>query len=107
MWVGHIAPHEVWRLDPSSAKPTARIAVGAEVRAVGFGGGYAWVLAGTSLLRVDPATNEVTRTVQLKSPSGVGGPSVLVHLEDPFGHEPILPTSIGLGYWAVWAVRGQ
>jgi streptogramin lyase len=81
VWVGHTAPHEVWRLNPSSAKPTAKIPVDGEVRSVGFGGGFAWVLAGTSLLRVDPATNEVTRIVRLKSPSGVGGPSVLVYLD--------------------------
>lgn len=65
LWVGHQSDRQVWRVDPETGQPTAKVPISDAARGVGFGGGLVWVSTETALLVIDPATNEVSRTIQL------------------------------------------
>jgi ligand-binding sensor domain-containing protein len=62
LWVGHNGPDLV-RVDPGTSEVVARIA--APLASVAEGEGAVWVATMNSVLRVDPATNEVTHTIEL------------------------------------------
>jgi DNA-binding beta-propeller fold protein YncE len=79
IWMGQQSG-EVWRLDPATGRPDAKIPVGGPVRGVAFGGGLAWVTTETSLLSIDPATNEVARRVPLTNPEPGLGPIGVAYL---------------------------
>jgi DNA-binding beta-propeller fold protein YncE len=79
VWMGHLSG-EVWRIDPETAEPTAKIRVGTEVRGLGFGGGYLWVATESGLQSIDPATNEVSRKIPLMDPSPQVGPIGVAYL---------------------------
>lgn len=64
IWMGQ-QYGEVWRLDPATGRPVAKIPVDGPVRGVAFGGQLAWATTETSLLAIDPATDEVTRRTHL------------------------------------------
>lgn len=71
---------EVWRLDPATGSPVAKIAVRDPVRGLAFGGGRLWVTTGRGLLSIDPATNQVVRTITLAKPSADEGPIGVAYL---------------------------
>ena len=66
VWVAHGGGH-LSRVDPSTGRVRASLAIAA-ANAVSFGAGAVWVAASDAgrLVRVDPATDSVTRTVQLQ-----------------------------------------
>ena len=81
VWVGYELTNAVVRLDPSSAKETATIAVGGGVRGVGYGGGFVWVTTEETLERIDPATNEATRMLRIMSANADFGPFSVAYLD--------------------------
>lgn len=81
MWVGHQADREVWRLDPEAVRPTARIRIIDAARGVGFGDGRVWVTTETALLVIDPATNEVSRTIRLIERAPGEGPREVAYAD--------------------------
>ncbi|MDQ3986675.1 MAG: hypothetical protein M3280_09285 [Actinomycetota bacterium] len=81
VWVGHELEREVWRLDPETTQPTAKIPIDGAIRGLAFGGGFVWVTTEGDLHSIDPATNEVTREIQLMSPSPDLGPIGVVYLD--------------------------
>jgi len=80
IWMGQQSG-EVWRLDPATGRPEAKIAVGGPARGVAFGGGSAWVTTETSLLSIDPATDAVSRKVPLTNAEPDLGPIGVVYLD--------------------------
>ncbi len=81
VWVGHEVEREVWRLDPETTQPTAKIPIDDPIRGLTFGGGSVWVTTERGLHSIDPATNDVTRDIQLMSPSPDLGPIGVVYLD--------------------------
>jgi hypothetical protein len=67
LWVGNELSRQVRRIDPQSGSTRATIATDPKVRGLGFGGGFVWVATETSLQRIDPRTNRVTRTTEITS----------------------------------------
>ena len=65
---------EVWRIDPETTRPTAKIPVDGHPRGLAIGGGLVWVTTETALLYIDPATNEVARMVPLTTQTMDQGP---------------------------------
>jgi streptogramin lyase len=59
---------EVERVDPGTAKVVAAIDTGPQPESLAVGAGAAWVLnqQGTSLARIDPRTNTVAATIDLR-----------------------------------------
>jgi len=80
IWMGQ-QNGEVWRLDPATGRPAAKIHVGGPVRGLAFGGELAWVTTETSLVSIDPATDEVTRRIPLTNPAPDLGPVGVAYLD--------------------------
>jgi DNA-binding beta-propeller fold protein YncE len=80
VWMG-LQYGEVWRLDPATGRPEAKIPVGDPVRGVAFGGQTAWVTTESSLLSIDPATNEITMGTHLIDPVPDLGPIGVAYLD--------------------------
>lgn len=80
IWMGQ-QYGEVWRLDPATGRPEAKIPVGDPVRGVAFGGQLAWVTTETSLLAIDPATDEVAIKTRLIDPVPDLGPIGVAYLD--------------------------
>jgi outer membrane protein assembly factor BamB len=80
VWMGQ-SYGEVWRLDPPTGRPEAKVPVDGPVRGVAFGGGFVWVTTEASLLSIDPATNEVARTIPLTNPEPDLGPIGVAYLD--------------------------
>jgi DNA-binding beta-propeller fold protein YncE len=80
IWMGQ-QYGEVWRLDPATGRPEAKIPVDGPVRGVAFGGELAWVTTETSLLSIDPATDEVVRRTPLIDPVPDRGPIGVAYLD--------------------------
>ena len=72
---------EVWRLDPATGRPQAKIPVGDPVRGIAFGGQTAWVTTESSLLSIDLATNEITMRTHLIDPVPDLGPIGVAYLD--------------------------
>jgi len=80
IWMGQ-QYGEVWRLDLPTGRAEAKIPVDGPVRGLAFGGGLAWVTTETSLLSIDPATDEVTRRIPLIDPLPDLGPIGVAYLD--------------------------
>ena len=80
IWMGQ-QYGEIWRLDPATGRPEAKIPVDGPVRGVAFGGEFAWVTTETSLLSIDPTTDEVTRRISLINPIPDLGPIGVAYLD--------------------------
>lgn len=80
VWMGQ-QYGEVWRIDPETAKPTAKIPLDGPPRGLATGGGLVWVTTETSLLSIDPATNEVARMVPLTTRIVDQGPIGVAYLD--------------------------
>jgi DNA-binding beta-propeller fold protein YncE len=80
VWMGQ-QYGEVWRLDPATGRAEAKIPIGDPVRGVAFGGELAWVTTETSLLAIDPATDEVIRRTPLIDPVPDLGPIGVAYLD--------------------------
>ncbi len=80
VWVGHQSDRELWRLRPDTGGPLAKIPLDGAARGVGFGAGHVWVTTETGVVRVDPATNRVSRTFELIEHRRDQGPTVVVAL---------------------------
>ncbi len=88
LWLGDESG-EVWRIDPETLEVVAKIPVDGRLRGTAFGGGRVWVTTQTGLLAIDPATDQITRSISLgdfetdTGPIGVGylGASVWVSVE--------------------------
>jgi DNA-binding beta-propeller fold protein YncE len=80
IWMGQ-QDGEVWRLDPATGRPEAKVPVDGPVRGVAFGGGFVWVTTEASLLSIDPGTNEVARTIPLTNPEHDLGPIAVAYLD--------------------------
>jgi DNA-binding beta-propeller fold protein YncE len=80
IWMGQQVG-EVWRLDPATGQPEAKIPVGDPVRGVGFGGQLVWVTTETSLLAIDPATDRVIQRTRLIDPIPDLGPIGVAYLD--------------------------
>jgi DNA-binding beta-propeller fold protein YncE len=78
VWVGHELGKVIWRMDPDSLARNAVIEIGEPVRAMGFGRERMWVVTNTSLVAIDPATNEIIRTTRLVPRPLPRGPAGLV-----------------------------
>jgi len=72
---------EVWRIDPETAKPTAKIPLDGPPRGLATGGGLVWVTTETALVSIDPATNEVARMVPLTTQIMDQGPIGVAYLD--------------------------
>jgi DNA-binding beta-propeller fold protein YncE len=72
VWVASGTTGEVFRLDARTGalRTTIRGTASGETAGVGAAGGYVWAMGPSSLLRIDPATNETTR-VPAGSPYGI------------------------------------
>ena len=81
LWVGHQSDREVWRLDPETGEPTAKVPISDAARGVGFGSGLVWVTTETALISIDPATNEVSRTIELMERTPDEGPIGVVYVD--------------------------
>ena len=67
VWAASWAGNDVWRLDPTTRKPTAIIHFGGLISGIALGAGGVWVaneFAGT-VSRIDPRTNRVVGTIRL------------------------------------------
>lgn len=80
IWMGQ-QDGEVWRLNPATGRPEAKIPVGDPVRGLAFGGQLVWVTTETSLLAIDPATDEVTKRTRLIDPVPDLGPIGVAYLD--------------------------
>jgi len=67
MWIGHHVRPKIVRFDPHTLDVVAELPLEADPRGLAFGGSRLWVTTENTLLSVDPATNEVTRTIELGS----------------------------------------
>jgi sugar lactone lactonase YvrE len=74
VWVGHELPGQVRRINPETGRTIATIDTDPKVRGLGFGGGFVWVATETSLRRIDPKRNRVTRTTDITSRHNDEGP---------------------------------
>ena len=64
VWIA--SERSLWRLDPETHRFTGSVSLGHGVQAVAVGGGALWALAGDgTLLRVDPHSQRVTKTIRL------------------------------------------
>jgi virginiamycin B lyase len=76
IWVPSCGDHVLLRIDPVTAKPTAIIAVvpANSEGGITVGAGSVWIVAKPStLVRIDPATNQVSASIDL--PSGSENPT--------------------------------
>lgn len=80
IWMGQ-QYGEVWRIDPASGRPEAKVPVDGPVRGVAFGGKSVWVTTETSLLSIDPATNRLSRTIRLTNAVTDLGPIAVEYLD--------------------------
>jgi len=80
VWMGQ-QYGEVWRIDPETTRPTAKIPVDGPPRGLAIGGGLLWVTTETALLSIDPATNEVARMVPLTTQIMDEGPIGVAYLD--------------------------
>lgn len=64
VWVANRADESVARVDPAGNRLVATIPVPDEANWILAAEGAVWVGAGSALVRIDPATNEVTATVE-------------------------------------------
>lgn len=81
LWVGHQSDREVWRLDRETGESTARIPISDAARGVSFGDGLVWVTTETLLISIDPATNEVSRTIELMERTPDEGPIAVAYAD--------------------------
>lgn len=66
LWVGHErAETGIWRIDPETLQPMARIPAPAAVRGLAFGDGVLWVATEEGVLRIDASTNSIVQRVRL------------------------------------------
>jgi hypothetical protein len=71
LWVAQ--PGQLWRVGSTSAAPgRASLPAGFDPTVVAATGRWLWLAGGRELLRVDPTTGEVTRTVELPVAAGIG-----------------------------------
>jgi YVTN family beta-propeller protein len=80
IWVGDERDLNVRRLDLGTMAPQAVIDVGEPVRGLAFGDGHLWVTTWTSVLAIDPVTNNVigtTRLLKVPAPRGPAGLTVI------------------------------
>lgn len=64
VWVANRGDESVARVDPETNHLVTTIPVPGEAHWVMVAGGGVWVGAGTSLVRIDPATNQIAATMQ-------------------------------------------
>lgn len=64
VWVGHRSG-EVWRIEPETGDALAKIEIDGLARGIDIGGDLVWVATNTTLLGIDPSTNQVIRSTDL------------------------------------------
>jgi hypothetical protein len=77
-WIALRADHQIIRIDRTSLATAATISLPGEPGAVTTGGGFIWVTipGADRVVRIDPATNEISASITVVSPSAmafVGG----------------------------------
>jgi streptogramin lyase len=82
LWIGHHVASKLRRVDPHTLEMVAELPLEADPRGLAFGGGQLWVTTENTLLSVDPATNEVTRTIELGSFPRDTGLTGVAYLDD-------------------------
>ena len=93
IWVPSCGDHALIRIDPATAKPIATIAVvpANSEGGITIGAGSVWIVAKPStLVRIDPATNQVSVSIDL--PSGSENPTFSNGFiwVSSFGHDSLL-----------------
>ncbi len=81
LWVGHQSDRQVWRLDPETGGPTAKVPISDAAVGMVFGSGRVWVTTETGLISIDPATNEVSQTIELIERTPEEGPSDVAYVD--------------------------
>jgi hypothetical protein len=81
LWLTHYVP-EVWRIDPATARPQAKIHLEAPTtRGISCGGGSVWISTESGLLELDPVSNSIVRTIALIDPQRETGPTSIAYLD--------------------------
>lgn len=66
VWTSTYLTKTLWRIDPATAQFTGRVRLGRPAVGVAFGEGAVWVVGNDgTLLRVDPSSETVVRTIRL------------------------------------------
>jgi DNA-binding beta-propeller fold protein YncE len=81
LWVGHMSDRQVWRLDPETGEPTAKVPINDAAGGMVFGGGRVWVTTATGLISIDPAINEVSQTIELIERTPEEGPIDVAYVD--------------------------
>jgi YVTN family beta-propeller protein len=80
-------PSFITRLDPSSGRVLARVAVGPQDEGIVAGDESLWALAGDVVTRIDPKSNQVVAEIPIAGTATADGP---------------IPTAIAFGEGAIW-----
>ena len=68
IWVATSGPDRLYRIDARSSQVTATIPLGRPPSDLTLGREAIWIASGSHLERIDPATGELTRTLELHHP---------------------------------------
>jgi streptogramin lyase len=80
VWVGRELSGEVLRLDPRTMRPLATTSIDDAVRGIAYGGGRVWVTTHSGLTVIDPASDEVMKTLRLGTFEAGTGPIGVAYL---------------------------
>jgi streptogramin lyase len=81
VWIGHEVGPKVTRFDDETLEVLAEVPLEEAPRGLAFGDGLLWVATESGLSSIDPATNEVTRTIELGSFPHDTGPIGIAYLD--------------------------
>lgn len=83
LWVAHERPApQIWRIDPETREPIAKIEISGVVRGLAFGEGLLWVATESGLVAIHPSTNTVAKNIALTDPQRDLGPIGVASLND-------------------------